>query len=310
MMVRALILALSLAGASSCASAEGKRSIQVDGLTRTYLQIVPPACATPSAKCPIVFGFHGGGLPGVSGAQFDRQTGLGQAAIGRGFIAIMPDARAQNWNDGRPEVREPVDDVSFVKAILTAVRAEKLAYDPARVFATGMSNGGHMSFRLACEMADTFAGIAPVVASLGAVLSQQCRPNRAISILNIVGSADPLTPYAGGQIGLGQRASRGEGLSSDASTAFWVRANACNPNPARSRIDSVPDDETSVQVDRYTRCSRGTVIERRVIVDGGHLWPGEVPRGLVARISGRPTREFAGTDIILDFFGIKKVASK
>lgn len=312
MTLRAAFLAVTLTVASSCVSAQdmaAKRSVEVDGLTRTWLQVVPPACATPTANCAIVFGFHGGGLPGVSGAQFDRQTGLGQAAMTRGFIAIMPDGRAMNWNDGRPEVGEKADDVAFVKAILNAARAEKLGYDPARVFATGMSNGGHMSFRLACEMADTFAAIAPVVASLGKALSQQCRPTRAVSILNIVGSADPLTPFAGGQIGLGNRVSRGEGLSSDVSTAFWVRANGCKSPPARSRIDNVLDDATAVEIDRYAGCARGTVIERRVIVDGGHLWPGEVPKGLVARISGRPTREFAGTDIILDFFGIKKVAS-
>lgn len=308
MMRTGLFIALSLMIASSCAATEGpnRQSIQVGGQTRTWLQIVPPTCVAARARCPIVFGFHGGGLPGVSGAQFDKQTNLGKAAIDRGFIAIMPDGRAVNWNDGRPEVREKADDVAFVKAILRAVRAERLNYDPARVFSTGMSNGGFMSFRLACEMADTFTAVAPVVANLGTVLSRQCKPKRAISILSIVGSADPLTPFEGGQIGLKNRISRGEALSSDASTAFWVKANGCQLPPVVTRIDSVPADGTRVEINRYDRCSGGVVVERRVIVGGGHLWPGEVPRGIVAMISGRPTNISNGTDIILDFFGITK----
>jgi polyhydroxybutyrate depolymerase len=142
-----------------------QRSLQLDGLKRTYLQIVPAHCKAASANCPLVFGFHGGGLPGVSGAQFDQESGMSKAASARGFILILPNARDANWNDGRPEVGETADDVGFVKAILGAIKSENLSYDAARVFATGMSNGGHMSFRLACEMADTFAAIAPVAAS-------------------------------------------------------------------------------------------------------------------------------------------------
>ncbi len=283
-----------------------RRSLQSGGLTRSYLQVVPAACQSAKARCAVVFGFHGGGIPGVSGAQFNRQTGLGAAALERGFIAIMPDARATNWNDGRPELRETADDVGFVKAMIAALGTQGQAYDPKRVFATGMSNGGHMSFRLACEMPESFAAVAPVVASLGEALSAWCQPRKPISILNIVGTADPLTPYQGGKISLNNGPSRGLVLSSDASMAFWRKANRCAGKPAVRRFDTHPGDGTSVVVDRYAGCAGGKVLERYTVVGGGHLWPGEFPKGLVARISGRPTKEFTATEVILDFFGITK----
>jgi polyhydroxybutyrate depolymerase len=316
MIIRSLVLVSALTLTASCASAQApplgtiQKSVQAGGLTRTYIQVVPDACKTATANCPLVFGFHGGGVPGVSGAQFDKQTGLSAVAQERSFIAIMPNARSRNWNDGRPEVREKADDVGFVKAIIAALRTEKVAFDESRVFATGMSNGGFMSYRLACEMSETFTAVAPVVASLGTAMSAQCKPARAISILNIVGSADPLVPFGGGAVRLGKTASRGDTLSSDDTVAFWIKANGCKAPAVSSKFDRDPDDGTSVTIDRYEKCARGTVFERRVVIGGGHLWPGEFPKGVIAMISGRPTREFEATGVILDFFGIKKVAKK
>ena len=78
--------------ATSCAAAPPggqQRTVEVDGLTRTYMQVVPPACASPAARCALVFGFHGGGIRGVSGAQFDQQSKLSAAATQRGFILVL-----------------------------------------------------------------------------------------------------------------------------------------------------------------------------------------------------------------------------
>ncbi len=314
-MIRAAALAVSLVTATSCAAAPApvnsqQRWVAVGGLTRTWLQVVPPACATATANCPLVFGFHGGGIRGVSGAQFDQQSKLSAAAAQRGFILVLPNAREVNWNDGRPEVGETADDVAFVKAILAAVRTEKLGIDRSRIFATGMSNGGHMSFRLACEMADTFRAIAPVAATLGTVTAARCRPARPISVLNIVGTADPISPYDGGMIRYRNGKSRGEILSSDATFAFWAKADGCRAPATRSTADADPGDGTSVITEMHVGCAGGSVVERRSIVGGGHVWPGETPKGIVAMMVGHPTRELAGTDTVLDFFGIRKVKSR
>jgi polyhydroxybutyrate depolymerase len=276
------------------------RSIIVDGRARTFVQVVPPACRTPRASCALVFGFHGGGLPGVSGTQFDRQTGLATAAIRRGFILILPDALDRNWKDGRPEVGHSVDDVAFVKAMIASLRPSGIAHDPARVFATGLSNGGHMSFRLACEMSDVFTAVAPVAANLGTALSAQCRPTGAVSVLNIVGVDDPISPYGGGEI----KGRRGTITSSDATLGFWSRANECQSPAMIGRVDRDPADKTSIVATRFDRCKNGTRVHQVSIIGAGHVWPGETPGFLLSRLVGRSTRELDATRAVLDFFGI------
>lgn len=290
---------------ASCARAQPiangiKRTLTVDGQERTFTQVVPPACRGLRAACALVFGFHGGGLPGVSGAQFDRQTGFSAAAARRRFILLLPDALDRNWKDGRPEVGNAVDDVAFVKAMIASLRTVGIKHDPARVFATGLSNGGHMSFRLACEMSDVFAAVSPVAANLGTTLSAQCRPTRPISVLNIVGVADPVSPYAGGEI----KGGRGWLISSDTTLAFWARADGCQSPASVSRSDRDPGDGTSIIVTRFDRCTNGARIHRISIVGAGHVWPGETPGFLLSRLVGRSTRELNGTDAVLDFFGI------
>jgi polyhydroxybutyrate depolymerase len=298
-------LALAASSMASCAVAKpvangSQRSIVVDGRARTFVEVVPPACKRPRASCALVFGFHGGGLRGVSGAQFDRQTGLSSAAARRGFILILPDALNRNWKDGRPEVGNGADDVAFVKAMIAWLRPSGIAHDPARVFATGISNGGHMSFRLACEMSDVFAAVAPVAANFGTALIAQCKPTRAISVLNIVGQADPISPYGGGEI----KGGRGTLTSSDDTLAFWERANGCREPAAIRRADRDPDDATSVSVTRFDRCADGSRVERITVIGAGHVWPGATPGFLLSRLVGRATREVDATEAVLDFFGI------
>jgi polyhydroxybutyrate depolymerase len=285
-----------------------EQMLMVDGLERTYTLIAPAQCRRRDARCPLVFGFHGGGMRGVSGNQFSVQTGLADYAAPRGFIFIAPNAHGTNWNDGRPGTGAAADDAKFVREILAALERDGITHDPARVYATGMSNGGHLSFRLGCEMADVFAAIAPVSANLGTDLSLKCSPSRPISVLNIVGMADPISPYAGGAIHNFRGDLRGNILSSDATLAFWTHASRCEGNAVRTATDNLPDDPTSVVTTRYSSCRNGIIVERRAIVGGGHIWPGHPDRGIVALITGRQSNEFDASAVILDFFGIKSGA--
>jgi polyhydroxybutyrate depolymerase len=91
-------------------------------------------------------------------------------------------------------MKNGVDDVAFTRGMLDRLEAD-LCVDPRRVFATGMSNGGFMSHRLACEMSDRIAAVAPVS---GVNTLATCTPTRAVSVLDFHGTADPTVPYAGG----------------------------------------------------------------------------------------------------------------
>jgi polyhydroxybutyrate depolymerase len=277
------------------------RSLSVDGVPRTYRQVVPFECGRPSDNCPLVLGFHGGGIPGVSGNQFAQQTGMVEAAIRLGVILILPNAHGNNWNDGRPGTGATADDVKFVRDILNNIGREGIRYDPQRVMATGISNGGHMSFRLACEMGDVFTAIAPVAANLEQKLAKTCKPSRPISVLNIVGIDDRISPYGGGDIKSFSGKVRGTVVSSDATLAFWMSANQCNPSPTKNALDQAQDDGTSVLITRYSRCLDNAIVERRAIVGGGHTWPGHPDKALIAVLTGRSSREFDATEVILTF---------
>lgn len=281
-----------------------ERLLTVDGLTRSYTIVVPSQCRMQGALCPLVFGFHGGGVRGVSGNQFARQTGLANYAAPRGFIFIAPNAHGTNWNDGRPGTGATANDVRFVREILLALKRDGIGYNAGRIYATGMSNGGHLSFRLGCEMAGVFAAIAPVAASLGEDLSRTCRPARPISVLNIVGTADPISPYSGGAIRNFRGELRGDILSSDATLGFCGRANRCEHRTDDQPSDQNPNDGTSVVISRLYACQDSVLVQRRAIVGGGHIWPGHADRGVIALITGRQSSEFDENLVILQFFGI------
>jgi polyhydroxybutyrate depolymerase len=275
-------------------------SLVHDGATRTWHEIVPAACAARDARCPLLVALHGGGGM-MDGARFADGTGLSAEGARRGYVVLAPDALGANWNDGRPEIAAGIDDVGFIRAMLAEVGG-RVAIDPASTFAAGASNGGLMSYRLACEAAGSFRAVAPVIANLGSALSERCRPAGPVSLFMIPGTADPLMPYAGGGVAA-RFGDRGTTISSDATLDFWRRAIACRGAPHRERFDPVRG-ETAVAATRYEGCRGGAIVQRWTVEGGGHIWPGRAgPRARFrARLSGPTATEFSATQAILDFF--------
>jgi polyhydroxybutyrate depolymerase len=295
--VRALgVVALALCGhvaslpaQSAAAPAGGPRTLQVNGVERTYLLDVPPSYR-PGTPAPLVMVFHGAG---GSGRRMAPHTGFSRLAAREGFVAVYPDGLRRRWNDGRSAVATQ-DDVGFVKALLDTLERE-LSLDSTRVYATGISNGAMFSYRLACELPGVFAAIAPVAGATPANLAETCGRTEPVSVLAIQGTADPLLPYAGGGVGGG----RGGVLSAAESIAFWAGVAGCGGTPA---VTDEPDrvrDGTRVRVTAYSGCRDGRAVELYTIQGGGHTWPGG-PR--VGRSVGRVSREIDATALIWAFF--------
>ena len=267
--------------------------------TRIWNEIVPPICGNPRARCPVLIALHGGGGR-ANGAQFAAGTGLAAVGAARGYIVLAPDALGDNWNDGRPELADGIDDVGFIRAMLADVRG-RVGVDAARIFVTGASNGGLMSYRLACEGAGTFRAVAPVIANLSVNLIEHCRPTGNVSVFMMPGTVDRLMPFAGGAVAPG-RVDRGTIVSSDRTLEFWRTALGCRGAPRTERFDPVRD-ATSVAVTRFDSCRGGAVVQRWTVEGGGHTWPGrEGGGGLRARLVGPTATEFNATEKILDFF--------
>jgi len=163
-----------------------------------------------------------------------------------------------------------------------------------------MSNGGIMTYRLGCELADRIVAIAPVSGNVPAPIGATCHPSRPLSLLAINGTDDPLVPYAGGTVGF-VRKSRGDVLGAAASTQLFARAAGCMGEPTQTQEpDRDADDGTTVSHYDYPGCPAGITIELVAIAGGGHSWPG--PNMKARKLTGRVSREFSATERIWRFF--------
>lgn len=252
-----------------------------DGRARTYRVHVPPHYDA-TRPTPIVVAFHG---YGSNPEQLEVQTGLSTLADTEGFLAVYPrglsDAEisggtaaprdnTRGWNAGaccgRAQIAN-VDDVGFVDALLADLDTH-VCVDPRRTFATGFSNGGFFSYRLACERAGRFAAIAPVS---GMATSGECTPSRAVPVLHLHGTDDSVIRYAGGSnIPFGRPYP-----SAEASVKGWAERNGCRGEATRTYQRG---DATCAA---FTECSpQNATASLCTVRGGGHTWPGSpVPYG-------------------------------
>jgi polyhydroxybutyrate depolymerase len=224
---------------------------------------------------PLVVLLHGGG---GDGDRIERFSGFSTYADRAGFAVATPDALYGHWNDGRsPDASEAhrrnVDDVGFLTALIDRLAAAP-RIDGRRISVAGASNGGMMTLRLACERTDRIAAVAAVIASQPWPQAAACRPSRPLPVLIMNGTADPMMPWAGGDVGRGW-SERGRVLSTDETVDLWLRADRCAPH---STVERLPNrdrrDRVSVDRIRWGACADGVEVVLLRMNGGGHRWPG------------------------------------
>ena len=276
------------------ASGDAKHFILVGGVARNYLLHVPDDL--PSGKpAPLVLVFHGGGghdwnMPGFT--HFD------DLADQEGFLVAYPDAVNRHWNDSRGE--SDADDVGFTRALLADVERSH-SIDAHRVYATGISNGGFFSNRLACDLADKIAAIASVAATMPKLLVAGCKPSRAVSVLYMQGTEDPLVPINGGQVGFVGGRKRGENISLADSAKFWRDNDRISSAPQVKDLPDRFDDGTHVRREIWTGGKDDTEVNVYTIEGGGHTWPGG-PQYLPKVVVGKTSQNLNATRTIWEFF--------
>ena len=288
-------------GSFAYAPGDYKESITVDGRERTYLLHIPTGFDA-AKKYPLVLGFHGGN---GTGEKFARQTGFKEKADAEGFIAVFPDGIENNWNDGRGTTdaeKQGVDDIKFLRSLVGRLQ-EKLPIDAKRIYATGVSNGGIFSHRLACDMADVFAATAPVIGSLATNYVAKCNPVAPVSLVVIQGTEDPFIPIEGGdtkhkRLGIGDG---GLVESADAAMKFWAKKNGCATSPTTVEPRPAVSDGTYYTLYQYKNCRNDTAVFYYVVHGMGHGWP---PKGgeVSERVSGPTSQNINATDVIWEFF--------
>ena len=242
--------------------------------------------------------FHGGGSRAEVMVRF---CGLNELSDRKGFVVAYPNgsgrvARARSWNGGNCcgfAARHRIDDIKFVDALLNDLQATGLI-DAKRVFATGMSNGGMLCYRLASELSTRIAAIAPVAGPMGTLA---CHPARPVSVCHFHGTRDEFTPYDGGQ---GERnLSRANFYSVQHGIRCWVAANGCDSPLEETRLPSPIKDGTHVRLARYGGGRAGSEVLLYTIEGMGHCWPG---RRSEFTFLGTPTGNLIANDVMWEFF--------
>jgi polyhydroxybutyrate depolymerase len=273
-------------------------SMEFGGLTRTYLIHVPPSYDRTTAM-PLLLVFHGGGGTGEGMAKLTHMSNVSDEA---GFIAVYPDGYKNTWNDGRGVSASElagVDDVGFISKLIDTL-SNQYRIDSNRVYATGMSNGGFFTDRLACELSDKIAAVAVVAATMSPNISNACSPARPLSVMIIQGTADPLVPIGGGEVRGLYGGERGSALSLNDTVKRWVQMNECAPDPTVTNLPIVSDDGTRVLRETYGQCTQGAEVVIYIIDGGGHAWPGGI-QYLPESIIGKTSRNMDASQVIWAF---------
>lgn len=280
------------------------------GVTRYFDAYVP--ATVPATPMPLMILIHGGGQES-SDMQSGPSSEFLALADSQQFLLLMPNGTtaagtsspsgAFNWNDCRSDAgpaNTPADDVGFISALIDWAESN-YSIDPERVYATGSSNGGLMSFRLALELSDRIAAIGAVIANLPANSECPATPGNSIAVLIMNGAAETyFMPWAGGQVS----GNRGQVVSAQQTRDYWRAQLGVSPTATHIAFTDLNlTDNGSVSLDLYCGGSEGSSLEFYTVSGGGHVMPsvahyiGAGPEALV----GKQNRDIEGAAEIWKF---------
>ncbi|MEV4629324.1 PHB depolymerase family esterase [Micromonospora sp. NPDC049523] len=281
--------------APTMAAGSSVHTLVVQGQKRDF-GLYQPANLARSTPVPLVVMLHGAL---GTGSQAESSYGWNAMADREGFVAAYPDGLSRSWAVSPdccgPPARDGVDDVAFVRQLVATV-ADQLPVDRDRVYATGISNGGMLAYRLACDT-ELFAAIGPVAATqLG-----PCPSPAPTSVIHVHGTADRTVPYDGGpgkrdNGGTGRNPVKINGPATPDLLARWRSIGGC----------AAPVTSTSGPVSTsLATCPEGRAVELVTVADAGHQWPGAAGPGPEAQRLldlDPPATALDATDTIWRFF--------
>jgi polyhydroxybutyrate depolymerase len=239
-------------------------TITHDGLERSYI-IYVPASYDPTIPSALVLCFHG---YSSSANTIWFYSGFNKIADTANFLVAYPQGTllegVTHWNVGGWTNNSTTDDIGFTNALLDSISAD-YSIDSTRVFATGMSNGGFMSFLLACQLSERIAAVASVTGSMTTETYNACDPQHPTPVLQIHGTSDGTVPYLG--------ASWTKSISEVMD--YWVDFNNTNTVATRASIEDInKGDGSTAEKIRYAAGDSCSSVTHYKITDGDHDWPG------------------------------------
>jgi polyhydroxybutyrate depolymerase len=268
------------------------REFRIGDQVRSY-QVHVPTSYDARKPTSVILVFHSAMMNGTTMARY---CGLSEKADQCGFVVVYANGTGSTplflyWDAGGVRGRIS-DDVSYVARLLDDL--DKIVnVDPKRIFATGMSNGAMMCYRLAAELSDRIAAIAPVA---GTMAIENCQPHRPVPVIHFHGTKDGIVLYGGSD----ERTPKNLKFNSvDDSIRTWVKLNGCPPSPTVIDLPDRADDGTTVRRERYGPGKGDSEVILYIIKGGGHTWPGGESR---VPLLGKTTREISANDLIWEFF--------
>ena len=266
--MRYIPLLLLLVGCtfSSFAQETINASITHDGIQRDYILYIPELY-DGNTTVPLVLNFHGFGS---SASQQMFYGDFRDIADTEGFLLVHPEGTTfignQFWNVGFPGLSSNIDDVGFTEALIDEL-ATLYAIDLDRVYATGMSNGGFMSFLLACQLSEKIAAVASVTGSMTQDTFDDCNAQHPTPVLQIHGTEDDVVLYNENNLS----------LPIPDVISYWVDHNNCETTPTTTTLPDVDvSDGSTIEHSVYEDGDNGVTTEHMKVIGGGHTWPGSV----------------------------------
>jgi polyhydroxybutyrate depolymerase len=266
--------------ASSSFAIDVRDSFIVDAVYRNYI-VHLPASYNASNQYPLVLNLHGYTSTADQQMLYSQMNATSDA---NNFIVVYPNGIANYWN----AFGSGADDVKFLDTLIERL-SRTYSVDRTGIYSCGMSNGGFMSYTLACQLSHKIAAIASVTGVMSNWNQANCSISRKVPVMQIHGTADPTVNYNGGS----------GSLSVEATVLFWCDTNGCS---LVSDTISVPNtnvgDNCTAELIRYRSCAQGSEVYFYKITDGGHTWPS----GAINIPNNNTNRDFNASTEIWNFF--------
>ncbi len=285
-------LLLFAADAETLKPGDHARSLMMGEQKRTYLVHIPKK-HDPKQPAAVVLALHGAA---TNGLMMKFYSGLDRKSDDAGFIVVYPDGTGTGtfltWNAGgiRGFAGNKSDDVAFIGKLLDDLGGA-VSIDKKRVYATGLSNGGMMCYRLAAELSDRIAAIAPVA---GTMAIPKAEPKRPVSVLHFHGTEDKLVPYK-----VPERRGMMLFKGAEESVTLWAKLDGCKEDAETKELSDGKKDGLKVTRKTFAGGKEGAESVLITIDGGGHVWPGAK---LDVGFLGKTVQSISANDLMWEFF--------
>jgi len=258
------------------------QNVSWQGTSRSVL-FIQPSNQPAGSKAPVIVMLHyDTGTPELQA----NLAHAGTLAAQMGYWVILPPAINGHWHDDPSDTSTTTDDVGFLSEVITTA-TKQFPVDATRVSMAGLSNGGFMTTRMACQAPQLLASAVAVAAEMRASMAAICQPSRPVPMVFVMGTADPLVAYNGNH----------QFVAATQSFGTWTGFAACNTaDTSTTQLPTTVNDGTSVSLQHNAVCSSLGEADLYTVANGGHAWP-----GANTSLGGKVTKNLNATTLVGNF---------